>query len=119
MSKNYCKTIPITCCKVLNSSPGCLDLGGLGFKSPVVQCTSPPDGAARFRIPPQRGSRSDCWHGAPVWWCHYPSSTQQMTAPRGRTRYVFRVTCHVMRIMPLHVTRKIATWITGGSLVTT
>ena len=32
MSKYYCNTIPITCSRVLNSSPGRLDLGGLGFK---------------------------------------------------------------------------------------
>ena len=33
-SKDYCNTIPVTCSRVLNSSPGRLDLGGLGFKSP-------------------------------------------------------------------------------------
>jgi hypothetical protein len=31
---SHCTTIPITCSRVLNSSPGRLDLGGLGFKSP-------------------------------------------------------------------------------------
>ena len=35
MSKHYCNIIAITCFRVLNSSPGCLDLGGLGCESPV------------------------------------------------------------------------------------
>jgi hypothetical protein len=33
--KYYCNTIPIICSRVLSSSPGRLDLSGLGFKSPV------------------------------------------------------------------------------------
>ena len=34
VSKHYCNTIPLTCYRVLNSSLGRLDLGGLGSKSP-------------------------------------------------------------------------------------
>ena len=34
VSKYYLNTIPVTCFRVLNSSPGRLDLGGLGFKYP-------------------------------------------------------------------------------------
>ena len=34
VSTYYCTTNSITCSRVLNSSPGRLDLGGLGFKSP-------------------------------------------------------------------------------------
>jgi len=34
VSKYYCNTMPITRSRVLNSSPGRLDLGGLGFQPP-------------------------------------------------------------------------------------
>ena len=42
VSKCHCKTLPITCCTVLNSSPGRLDLGGLGFKIPGFACQMAP-----------------------------------------------------------------------------
>jgi len=39
--RNIIDTIPITCSRVLNSSPGRLDLGGLGFKSPGSGAAAP------------------------------------------------------------------------------